>query len=406
MKQKILLWLVLLLLLAGCAGNPPAQEQLPTGTTAPAVTATSTVTNTPEPTATTTPTPSPSPTLTLVNIEVGPTGFPADVNPLTGSAVADSEVLDRRPIATKLQLYPRTGRPLFGINSADLVWEYYHNGGITRLHAIYYGQDAVEVGPIRSARMPDHDLILMYQSLFAYGSADWRINQRLFNAPYAPYLVLEGVSNECPPTAEKPLCRYEPNGQNLLLSGTAELSAYISAKNLPNDRQNLDGMYFVSDVPSGGEPGSVLNVRYSLDAYNRWEYDPQTGRYIRYQDTRLDDGTGEEYDVLVERFTEEPVSAANVILVIANHSYFYRSGSSEIVEINLSGTGKAFVFRDGSVYEVNWSRLTQDSILQLLNPDGSVFALKPGNTWFQVVGESSIQTQPEDDVYRFEFRIP
>jgi hypothetical protein len=255
--------------------------------------------------------------------------------------------------------------------------------------------------------MPDHDLIQMYKSIFAYGSADWRINQRLFNAAYSPYLVLEGAASLCPPTAEAPMCRFEPAGQNLLLSGTAELSEYIVVEEgLTNEKQDLSGLRFTSQVPTGGEAGAAVNLRYSADAYARWEYDPDLGVYVRYQDARFDDGTGEEFELLIERESEEAVTAANVIVLAAEHSYFFRSGNSEIIEIDLLGTGSAYLFRDGQVFEVAWSRPTAEAVLTLVDLQGNPFPLKPGNTWYQVVGTSSNITQPEADSYRFESRIP
>lgn len=405
MLKKVLFVLLLSALLAACARGAPALQE--TETPAPSAVPTSTTTATATPTRTPTGTPTQTPIPTQAIIEVGPTGFPAGVNPLTGLEAADPELLERKPVAVKIQLFPRSGRPPFGINATDLVWEYYHNGGITRLHAIFYGQEEELIGPIRSARLPDDSLIQMYKSIFAYGSADARINQRLFNAPYSPYLVLEGAVNECPPTASTPMCRFEPAGQSLLLSGTAELTEYIRAKNLANEAPNLEGMRFESEVPAGGDAGEMVGVRYSLDSYNRWEYDPETSRYVRYQDTRLDDGTGEDYEVLIDRTTEEPVTAANVVVILGEHSYVFRGGGgSEIIDIDLVGTGEAYLFRDGQVYEVTWSRPTADAVMTLLDADGSPFPFKPGNTWFQVVGTSSVLTQPEDGAYRFEFKIP
>jgi hypothetical protein len=45
-------------------------------------------------------------------------------------------------------------------------------------------------------------------------------------------------------------------------------------------------------------------------------------------------------------------------------------------------------------------------VLYLTNPDGTPFPYKPGNTWYQVIGQASTITNPDDDSWRFEFLIP
>jgi hypothetical protein len=79
---------------------------------------------------------------------------PADnpVNPLTGWRVTDPALLDRRPLLVKVENLPRGSRPQHGLSFADMVFEYYTELGSTRFAALFYGQDAQVVGPIRSAR--------------------------------------------------------------------------------------------------------------------------------------------------------------------------------------------------------------------------------------------------------------
>ncbi|RPI34012.1 MAG: DUF3048 domain-containing protein, partial [Chloroflexota bacterium] len=221
---------------------------------------------------------------TLAPVAYGPENFPADVDPLTGLTVADASILNRRPLGIKVNVYPRWTRPPWGISLADIVFDYYHNDGSTRYHAIFYGQDAELVGPIRSGRLLDDSLVRMYKSIFAYGSADVQINDRLLNAEYANRLVLEGTRSLCPPTDKLPLCRYEPNGSDFMLTGTKELSAYGTAKGIDNSRQNLNGMSFNSTAPAGGKEGEQAYVFISIDVYNRWDYDAATGRYKLFGD--------------------------------------------------------------------------------------------------------------------------
>lgn len=378
---------------------PPSETPIPSPTDT-LVPPTATVTQTPRPTFT--------PTLEYPPQGYGPKNFPPDINPLTGLSVADTDTLDRRPVAIKVNIVPRTStRPPWGLSKADIVYDYYQNDGYTRFHVIFLGDEATQVGPIRSARFPDDSLIRMYKSIFAYGSADRTINSRLLNSEYFNRLVLEGGGTAlCPPTEDEPLCRYDPNGYDFLLGGTEEIRAAAVSNGTIDARQNLDGMHFQLDPPQGGKTGNQATIRYSGDDYTRWEYDPDTGLYMRFQDNVLDTGQGEEYDPLTDReYNDEQISAANVVVMLTPHSYF-RQPPSEIVEILLFGTGKAYAFRDGQAYEVNWSIPTQDSVLTLTLPDGSPFPFKPGNTWIQVVGQSSVVTQPEVAAWRFEFKFP
>lgn len=405
MKRCTILCILLILALSACSTALP--QGTPTASEVPA-TATSIATSTSTATATATETPSPTPTITPIPlpVEYGPDDFPDGINPLTGLSVADGKLLERRPVAVKINLVPRTSnRPPWGVTFADIVFDYYHNNGYSRLFAIFYGQNAELVGPIRSGRLLDTDLVQMYKTIFAYGSADALINQRLLNASYSPQLILEGQRSNCPPTAEHPLCRFEPQGYDFLLASSAALSQFATAQKISNERQDLKGMLFNSLTPAGGEAASQATVRYSGDDYVRWEYHAASGTYLRLQDNQYDQGQGEAFAPLIDRLNNEQVRAENVVILIAPHNSF-QAPPNEIIEIVLSGTGPAYALRDGQIFKLTWNRPTVSSVLYLTFPDGTRYAYKPGATWYQVVGTYSKITEPEKGSWRFDHRMP
>src|SRR5690606_7442224 len=102
---------------------------------------------------------------------LGPVNFPPDVNPLTGLSVDDPAVLQRRPVLVKISNAPPLVRPQHGIGQADLVFEHYAEGGLTRFSAIFYSQLPRQAGSIRSARLIDYELVEMYKALLAYSGA-------------------------------------------------------------------------------------------------------------------------------------------------------------------------------------------------------------------------------------------
>lgn len=409
MYRKIFVGMLLLLLMTACGQQNIVSTSTATEMSLAVPTNTSEATTIPAsetPEATMTPTLPALPTDTPGPVVYGPNSFPANVNPLTGLTVSEPSLLDRRPLAYKINLVPRTYyRPVWGLSYADIVYDYYHNDGYSRLHAIFYGQEAELVGAIRSGRMLDQELVRMYQSIFAYGSADALINSRLLNSEYSYRVFLEGKQAACPPSAENPFCRFEPNKYDLLLSSTDALSKFATAEGVDNERQNLEGMSFNSDIPTGGTPGEQVYVRYSGDNYVRWDYDAASGSYLHFQDAVYDQGGGEEYEPLVDRLNDEQISAENVVVLVVRHELIQQP-PSEIVDILLSGQGKAYAFRDGQIYELTWNRPGLNTPLSLAYADGSAFPFKPGQTWFQVVGTSTTITEPEDNVWRFVHKMP
>ncbi len=77
-----------------------------------------------------------------------------------------------------------------------------------------------------------------------------------------------------------------------------------------------------------------------------------------------------------------------------------------MIDVPLYGNGVAYIARNGQLYQVQWARPTRDSVLTLVNPDGTNFPYKPGNTWYEVMGRTSSVEQPKDGTWRFTFSIP
>jgi hypothetical protein len=402
MKRSSLSILVLVLLaLSAC--QPSAVP--PTETSQQSV-STSIATDIPAPTETLTPTPTETPVLptetpsaTPIPPPVGPSNFPSGVNPLTGLKVSNPELLERRPVAVKIQMFPRNGRPPWGISQADIVFDFIQNGGLTRFNAIFYGKDAEQVGPIRSARLFDRNILEGYKTILTFGGAFSAVMDHLYSSPQWEYLVMEGSQN-CPP-----MCRIEPEGNNYLVADTPGLHEYIQSKDLVDERQNLDGMTFDARVPEGGEPGTELSIRYSISAYTRWDYDPASGSYLRFQDAQEDEGAGEVLEPLTDRLNGQQVSAENVVVLFLGHN-IDPPYSPNVMMIGMFGEGDAIAFRDGQAYRLRWMRPTSDSVVYLEYPDGTAFPYKPGVTWYQVVGTSSEVIQGDVGAWRILAYIP
>jgi hypothetical protein len=410
-----LIFLIGICFLAACSGDAPELVQTSTPEPTGSVSNTTQTPNgldrietatpgneTQQPTITAVP---PLPTITpteTVAIQVsGPGKYPEGYNPLTGLPANNPASLERRPVSVKIQLYPRNGRPPWGISFADIVYDFYQNDGLTRLHAVFYENDAEMVGPIRSARIFDEDLMRMYKTIFAFGGADWRVFNRIYDADLRELMVVEGARN-CPP-----MCRIDPNGYNYLVTNTEELRKYADENGVDIGRQDLEGMSFDVSVPDNGDPVNQVELRWSISSYVKWEYDPESGKYARYQDSaEAGDRSSEQFASFSDQLNNEQIKAENVVVIPLNHVDLYPQNNFEVIEIQLppGGNGTAYAFRDGQMYEVTWNRPTTESVIYLTASDGSAFPLKPGNTWFEIMGKNSFISEVEPGVYRFEFR--
>ncbi len=384
------LWLVLCFaVISGCAA-PTAQ---PTPTSAPTQAEPTALPPTAEPSPTLAPTPDYPPEGT------GPDLFPQGYNPLTGLKASDPGLLNRRPVIVKVQNIPREDRPQWGLSSADLVFEYYTERGSTRFAAIFYGEDAEMVGPVRSARNFDLSLLQMFKGILVFGGAFEGTFSRLVNNA-GNQLVVESQYS-CPA-----LCRYDPRGKNYLMANTAALANFLKQARLDNSAQDLTGLHFNALVPEGGQPVNRVYVRFSAAIYNRWDWYPEVGRWLRFSDTQNDlDGNNEVYAPLTDRANGGQIGADTLVILLAPYKAEIITADSEVWDIPLRGQGDGYAFRDGQAFAIKWQRDSAGSIVRLTATDGSPFPLKPGKTWFEVLGQSS-KVAPGSPDWRFTFSTP
>ena len=380
MKQPRLLVLIILfsILLTACGvtstPTPTASATVspPTATAfLPQATATPTEIPLPKVTATATP---------LYPLEgFGPADFPLDVNPLTGLRVADPTLLDRRPVMIKVQNLPRAGRPQFGLSHADIVFEYYSELGTTRFAALFYGEDAEKVRPIRSGRLIDINLMRAYKPILVFGSASYQVYDRLASE-FGGQLVLE-AEGTCPA-----ICRENEGSNSYLISNTTALRGLLERRDMDNSRQNLDGMVFKLEDPMDAQPGEQVYVRFSSAIYNRWDYDAASGKYLRFSDAANDfGGNNPVYEQLTDAATSEPIAFENVLVMYARHTDIDPRPEVELLEVNMQGTGPAFLARDGKVLPVKWQRLAESDVITLVDDNGNLVPFKPGKTWVEVL---------------------
>ncbi|MCL4804255.1 MAG: DUF3048 domain-containing protein [Anaerolineae bacterium] len=390
-----LLLLIALVLLAACGGGsqpgeipPPPTEALATAEAEVAVTIS------PVPPTATAPATLPPPAVVSPQVteapptpEVTPTpetivlaadaGAFTDRNPITGEVAADPATLQRRPIAVKLSNAPADYvRPQAGLNDADIIFEHWTEGAVTRFTAIFYDTTPPNVGPVRSARLIDLELPAMYDAMLAFSGASVGVNQRLNASDFSDRLLR---------AAEPGFYRTGDTSkpfEHTLYIRMDQLWQAVQDKGL--NTPPVFGSYnaFTEVAPEGGTPASKINIDYKTEKVE-WVWDPEIGKYRRWMD----------FEEHIDANTEEQVTAANVVFLTpyhvndANICEQINNGvcAALSIEIQLWGSGPAIVFRDGQQYNVTWHREGRNDQLTFTDADGNPFPLQIGNTWVQLV---------------------
>ncbi len=343
-------------LLAACSGGGDAAT-----TTEPAAETTveptapaeaSTTTAAPESTTTT----EPPPTITTL----------PDIPrmPLTGEPIDDeSEIPDRPALAVKLSNAPSGALPQAGLNRADIVFEKIINDQVTRLAAVFHSQGHDPVGPVRSGRFQDIDTLLsLNRPLFAWSGGNPSVNGAVRNSELVDLSALHSAGY------------YRRSGRrspNDLYSDTDALWDQAPEGAEP---PNKIFAYLRPGEELTGDPATEIEI--ALDSTRvRWEYDPESGRYFRWQD-------GSEHNT--EDGTEvEQVWTDNVVVMMADYGRNPRDGTPEA---QVRGSNPVYVFTGGTVRVGIWLRFVPEDPFAFFDNDTDLNAvgLQPGRTWVEV----------------------
>ncbi|RIK28608.1 MAG: hypothetical protein DCC56_15900 [Anaerolineae bacterium] len=358
----------------------------------------------PAPTPLNLPTTTPIPTEIVILPETLPEGVDVNsfaisgaLNPLTGLPPADPSLLNRRPMAIKVANYPRYMRPQSGLTLADQVFEYYIEDGLTRFIAVFYGNDSEWVGPVRSGRYFDEHIQRMYQAYLVFKFADPRELDYFKASDFAKFLVTP-TNGLCPPFHFLPERINTVEEYNNSYFDTVRWKDCVTNNGMDNNHPYIRNGYYSDAAPAGDLPGTKINTYYSVDSYHYWEYNSNLHLYYRYQEINDSRDGEDEFAPLVDRVTGAQVGASNVIVLFVTHTFANAyDEDDEVFQIDLTGSGEAYVFRDGVGILAKWYRTNRDQPLLLTTLGGSPIYMRPGITFYEVIGSRSYVDQGDGE---------
>ena len=291
-------------------------------------------------------------------------------------------------------------RPQSGLSGADTIYEAIAEGGITRFLAIFYCQDAGEVGPVRSARTYFVDFASEYADypLYAHvgganqpGPAD-ALGQ-IDSYGWTDYNNLDQFSIGFP-TFWRDYGRL-PNvaTEHTMYSSTDKLLDYAATtRGLTNvDKQgnswdkNFVPYQFTDDAPSVQRPVSQsIHLEFwtsDPNYYVDWAYNPKTNLYARSNGgkSQMDKDTGKQ-------LTAKNVVILEMIEDNANDGYV----ANDHLLFEDKGTGKAVVFKDGKRINGTWEKDTRTSRTIVRDTSGNQIKFDRGLIWFEILPTDGI----------------
>ncbi|MFG2650559.1 DUF3048 domain-containing protein [Streptomyces sp. NPDC048436] len=278
---------------------------------------------------------------------------PRGRSPFTGLTAHQGPVL-----AVKFDNAP-TARPHTGLTQADIVYVEKVEGGMSRLMGVYSSRLPKAVGPVRSARESDIELLRQFgHPALAYSGVRSSLNKVLRDSPL--YARPEG---RFPGAYFRDANRPAPH--NLFARPEAVL------RSAPKAGLASDVGFRFGPAPAGGAPTAARTVRYSA-ASHTFAWSPQERRWLASFDgapARGASGARLGGKTVVIQYVDMPPSRYKDV------------NGAATPYIKTVGSGKALVLRDGKAYKTHWKRSSPEGGTHFTLSNGRPMPFAPGQVW-------------------------
>ncbi len=296
--------------------------------------------------------PSASPTRTL----------PADASPLSGRAGGAG----KRVLVVKFD-NTTFAQPHAGLKDADIVYVEEVEFGLTRLAAVFSTTLPKVLGPIRSARISDIDLLKQFgKPAFAYSGAQHKMRPILGAASIYDVSGDKGGTGYFRDSGRRGPYNFMGHAAELL--GRAPDASKAASV----------GFVFALDTPAGGRSGRSVTANYP-DSQAKFVWNPGRSSYdvfLNKRPARAAEGGTQHATTVVIQYVKQYDSGFG-------DKYGGHTPKEETI-----GTGTGWVLRDGKAWAVTWSRPDGVGGTTYTDAAGNVVAFAPGQVWVALVNRT------------------
>ena len=274
------------------------------------------------------------------------TGSPDSTAPSPGS-----------PLAVKIDNVSGA-RPQTGLDAADIVYAEQVEGGLSRLMAVYATKLPKSIGPVRSARESDLELLRQFdEPTLAFSGAQGKLLPLIDKAP---------LHAATPENDEEAYVRRSdrPSPHNLYLRPERLLASTPGADALTTG-------FRYGAPPAGGKAESTRTVRFPAARFTfDWSKDRQ--RWLVSMDgtpTVTTDGKRVAASTVVVQYVDVRKSSFRDFL--GNNTPYTKT----------VGSGTAKVLRDGKAFDADWKRPTAADGTEFTTTNGAPLNFAEGQVW-------------------------
>ncbi len=331
-------------------------------------------------------------------------GTPTIYSSLTGEPLADESLKTAPAYCIQIPNGTDGARPQSGVTDAGVVFEAIAEAGITRFAAIFQNPTPAVIGPIRSLRIyflewdTPFDCTIVHaggasDALDAVAAGGYRdlsedytymyrgtYSNRLWNNLFTTSSYLKQYSRD-------------HNYDSSDIKGFKRMTPEESAKDRVDKgvKTKLDILKATSENTSEIIPSvSLINLNLGgWDNFNvKYEYNPVTNTYNRSYGSGLahevyqcpDEDLGEKNPEDACELTQ--VSPSVVIAMMVQEG---KAADGYHEAITAVGSGKAYIFQNGTVIEGTWSKAALDKQIEFTDSSGAEVSLAPGQTFITAV---------------------
>lgn len=276
--------------------------------------------------------------------------------------------LNNRPVIGVMIENSPEARPQSGLNQAGVVFEAIAEGGITRFLTLWQDTEADYVGPVRSVRMYYLQWAQGFDAPIAHagGAAD-----ALAYIKSAGIKDLDQFANAGP--YSRVTSRYAPHNLYTDITKLRDLSVkkgWSSSTYTGFARKK-------AEAPAATPTATSVDLVISGVNYNvHYDYDQASNSYKRVM-------AGKPH---TDERSKTQLSPKVVVALVVPYNVASNGIHSNYKTI---GSGKAYVFQDGSVTEGVWEKTSPTSQITFGDANGAPLPLTPGQTWITAVGAAS-----------------